>query len=93
MAVSHKRKFDDYYDKKKLLKRGAFGEAAIIISKQDGMKYVMKEEHVNGLESKDKRREEIKALRKCSHENIVKYYSGKTSKKKSKKSDIIQLVT
>jgi len=39
--VSQKRKFDDYYDQKDILKRGAFGEAALIISKQDGTKYVM----------------------------------------------------
>ena len=72
--VSQKRKFDDYYDQKDILKRGAFGEAALIISKQDGTKYVMKKENINSLESRDRRRDEIKSLKKCSHQNIVKYF-------------------
>ena len=69
--VSQKRKFDDYYDQKDILKRGAFGEAALIISKQDGTKYVMKKENINSLESKDKRRDEIKSLKKCYHKGRI----------------------
>ena len=73
--MSQQRKFRKFYKEDKLLKRGAFGEAATVISKVDGVKYVMKKEHVPAV-SNDKRREEILALKKCNHENIVKYFDA-----------------
>ena len=53
--------------------RGNFGEAVIVKSKTDGKKYVMKKEVVP-IEGKDRRRDEVQALKRCSHENIVKYF-------------------
>ena len=41
-------------------------------SKADGKKYVMKKEVVP-LEGKDRRRDEVQALKRCNHTNIVKY--------------------
>ena len=74
-SVSHQRKFSKYYKKGNLIARGAFGEALTVISKQDGMMYIMKQEQfTTTADGKKKRREEIKSLRMCSHNNIVKYF-------------------
>jgi len=67
------RSFADFYINIKCIGRGKFGEAATVKSKTDGKKYVMKKEVVP-LEGKDRRRDEVQALKRCNHVNIVKYF-------------------
>ena len=68
----HLRKFKDHYEKKKLIGRGAFGEALTVKRLSDGKIFIMKEEKIEQIERR-KRKDEVNALKKCDHPNIVKY--------------------
>ena len=56
-----------------MIGQGRYGEAATVSSKLDGKLFVMKKEFLP-LDDKDRRRHEVKALKKCDHKNIVKYF-------------------
>ena len=66
------RKFKDYYEKKNLIERGVFGEALTVKRLSDGAIFIMKKEKIEQIE-KRKRKDEVNALKKCDHPNIVKY--------------------
>ena len=72
VANPDSRKFKDYYEKQKLIGRGAFGEALTVKRKSDGAIFIMKKEKILSIE-KRKRKDEVNALKKCAHINIVKY--------------------
>jgi len=63
------------YDKKRMLGRGTFGEAWLVVSKTSGRFYVMKEMVTGSWENKDKEQSmnEINILASCNHVNIVRY--------------------
>jgi NIMA (never in mitosis gene a)-related kinase len=63
------------YDKKRMLGRGTFGEAWLVVSKSSGRFYVMKEMVTGSWENKDKEQSmnEINILASCNHVNIVRY--------------------
>ena len=63
------------YDKRRLLGRGTFGEAWLVVSKASGRYYVMKEMVTGAWENKDKEQamNEVNILASCNHVNIVRY--------------------
>jgi len=70
MAANHGK-----YDKKRLLGRGTFGEAWLVVSKTSGRYYVMKEMVTGSWDNKDKEQSmnEVNILASCNHVNIVRY--------------------
>ena len=66
------RHFKNYYEKKELIGRGAFGEALTVKRLNDGAIFIMKKEKIAQIE-KRKRKDEVNALKKCDHPHIVKY--------------------
>ena len=66
------RQFKDYYEKKDLIGRGAFGEALTVKRLNDGAIFIMKKEKIAQIE-KRKRKDEVNALKKCDHPHIVRY--------------------
>ena len=71
-AIQNRRQFKDFYDKLSLVGRGAFGEAVTVKRLSDGEIFIMKKEKIDKIE-KRKRKDEVNALKKCNHQNIVKY--------------------
>eukprot|EP00088_Acartia_fossae_P029293 TRINITY_DN30143_c0_g1_i1.p1 TRINITY_DN30143_c0_g1~~TRINITY_DN30143_c0_g1_i1.p1 ORF type:complete len:331 (+),score=21.65 TRINITY_DN30143_c0_g1_i1:25-1017(+) len=63
------------YEKQKILGRGTFGEAWLVISKVSRRKYVMKEMCTGAwnAQEKEKSLNEVDILASCSHLNIVRY--------------------
>ena len=72
MANSDARQFKDCYEKQELIGRGGFGEALTVRRKSDGAIFIMKKEKILSMERR-KRKDEVNALKKCAHINIVKY--------------------
>ena len=72
MAAPTQRQFKDFYDKRDLIGRGAFGEALTVKRLSDGEIFIMKKEKIDVIE-KRKRKDEVNALKRCSHQNIVQY--------------------
>ena len=68
--------FDDMYTIGDELGSGTFGVVFKVTSRATGREYAMKREERVEEESKPRRREEIEALSKCEHKNIVKYYGN-----------------
>ena len=66
------RQFKDFYKKQQLIGRGAFGEALTVKRLSDGAIFIMKKEKILSIE-KRKRKDEVRALKKCAHINIVSY--------------------
>ena len=67
--------FLDKYTKEKIVGNGAFGEAWLVVCKASKKKLIMKKLIGRGITEEEKRmfRNEINVLRKCVHENIVRY--------------------
>jgi len=63
------------YEKEKILGRGTFGEAWLVVSKYSKRHYVMKEMNTGAWADKEKDQSlnEISILSSCSHMNIVRY--------------------
>jgi len=64
------------YEKKKILGRGTFGEAWLVVSKASKRSYVMKEMKTGSWDDKDKEQSlnEVNILSSCStHLNIIRY--------------------
>ena len=61
------------YQKKELIGKGAFGEAWKVTSKEKRGVFIMKE--VNGLSEREieNGKNEIRILKACDNENVVKY--------------------
>ena len=55
---------------------GTFGDVFKVTSNLTGRDYAMKREERISEDSKPRRREEVKALSQCNHENIVKYHGN-----------------
>ena len=74
MAVNSES-YTGKYDKKKLLGKGTFGEAWLVISRASGKNYVMKEMCTGGWDEKEKElsMNEVNILASCNHVNIVRY--------------------
>ena len=68
--------FDDLYNMGEELGSGTFGDVFKVTSRRSGRDYAMKKEKRISEVSKPRRREEVKALSKCEHKNIVKYYGN-----------------
>ena len=66
------RMFLESYDTKRRIGKGAFGEAFIVKRRSDGEIFIMKREQIDQIERR-KRKDEVNALRRCSHKNIVRY--------------------
>ena len=66
--------FDELYTIGEELGSGTFGDVFKVTSRDTGREYAMKREDRISEDSKPRRQEEVKALRKCEHKNIVKYY-------------------
>ena len=64
------------YRKEEFVGRGSFGEAWRVTHLSNGAEYIMKSLHIRGISEADMKRgrNEIKALKKCNNENIVKYF-------------------
>ena len=65
-----------YYEKKQLIGRGAFGEALTVKRLSNGAIFIMKKEKILSTEKrieKRKRKDEVNALKKCNHNNVVRY--------------------
>ena len=64
------------YRKEEFVGRGSFGEAWRVTHFSNGAEYIMKSLHIRGISEADMKRgrNEIKALKKCNNENIVKYF-------------------
>ena len=60
------------YEKIEKIGHGAFGEAFTVLRRQDKKIFVMKTEKVEA-QMRRKRQDEVKALKKCQHPNIVSY--------------------
>ena len=74
MANPDSRQIKDYYEKKDLIGRGAFGEALTVKRLSDGAMFIMKKEKILIAQiEKRKRKDEVNALKKCDHPHIVKY--------------------
>ena len=71
-ATQNTRLFKDFYNKRALIGRGAFGEALTVERLSDGEIFIMKKEKIDEIEER-KRKDEVNALKKCNHQNIVKY--------------------
>ena len=63
------------YIKQKVIGQGAFGEAWLVIEKATEKKLVMKKLISRGMTEAEKKmaQNEIQVLKKCVHENIVRY--------------------
>ena len=63
------------YTKQKVIGQGAFGEAWLVIEKATEKKLVMKKLISRGMTEAEKKmaQNEIQVLKKCVHENIVRY--------------------
>ena len=74
MAVNSES-YTGKYDKKRLLGKGTFGEAWLVISRISGKNYVMKEMCTGGWDEKEKElsMNEVNILASCNHVNIVRY--------------------
>lgn len=74
MAVNSES-YTGKYDKKRLLGKGTFGEAWLVISRASGKNYVMKEMCTGGWDEKEKElsMNEVNILASCNHVNIVRY--------------------
>ena len=70
--IPDSRHFKDYYEKKELIGRGAFGEALIVERRNDGATFIMKKEKILSM-NKRKRQDEVNALKKCNHIHVVRY--------------------
>ena len=70
--------FDELYTIEEKLGSGTFGDVFKVISYDTWGEYAMKQVDRISIseDSKPRRREEVKALRKCDHKNIVKYYAN-----------------
>ena len=67
------RMFLESFDiKKGSIGKGSFGEAFIVKRRSDGEIFIMKREQIDQI-GKRKRKDEVNALKKCSHKNIVRY--------------------
>ena len=55
---------------------GTFGDVFKVTSNLTGRVYALKREERISEDSKPRRREEVKALSQCNHENIVKYFGN-----------------
>lgn len=73
--MSESDSYTGKYARVKLLGKGTFGEAWLVVSKQSGRNYVMKEMQTGGWEDKEKEQSmnEINILASCNHINIVRY--------------------
>lgn len=82
MAVNSES-YTGKYDKKKLLGKGTFGEAWLVISRASGKSYVMKEMCTGGWDEKEKElsMNEVNILASCNHVNIVRYAGAYIVKK------------
>ena len=72
-ANQNRRRFRDIYETIDLIGRGAFGEAHTVRRLDDGEIFIMKKEKIVETERRQ-RKDEVNALRRCSHQNIVRYY-------------------
>ena len=72
MANPDSRQFKDFYVGQQIIGRGAFGEALTVKRHSDGEIFIMKKEKIDVIE-KRKRKDEVNALKRCSHQNIVQY--------------------
>ena len=72
MANPDLRQFKDFYEKQQFIGRGAFGEALTVKRLSDGAIFIMKKEKILSMERR-KRKDEVNALTKCAHNNIVFY--------------------
>jgi len=79
------------YEKKKILGRGTFGEAWLVISKGSKRSYVMKEMNTGAWEDKDKEQSltEVKILSSCNHLNIIRYVGAYRIHKQAKNEKIL----
>ena len=68
--------FDELYTMGEELGSGTFGDVFKVTCRGTGRDYAMKKEERISEDSKPRRREEVKALSKCEHKNIVKYYGN-----------------
>jgi len=76
MTIPDLRRFKDYYEKQEFIGRGAFGEALTVKRHSDGAIFIMKKEKILSIEKREekkKRKDEVNALKKCTHNNIVCY--------------------
>ena len=82
MAVNSES-YTGKYDKKKLLGKGTFGEAWLVMSRASGKSYVMKEMCTGGWDEKEKElsMNEVNILASCNHVNIVRYAGAYIVKK------------
>ena len=66
-------KFLESYDiEKRSIGKGAFGVAFKVMRRSDGQIFIMKREAIDKTE-KSRRKDEVNALKKCCHNNIVRY--------------------
>ena len=82
MAVNSES-YTGKYDKKKLLGKGTFGGAWLVMSRASGKSYVMKEMCTGGWDEKEKElsMNEVNILASCNHVNIVRYAGAYIVKK------------
>ena len=73
--ASNSESYTGKYEKKKLLGKGTFGEAWLVISRSSGRSYVMKEMTTGSWteKEKDQSMNEVNILASCNHVNIVRY--------------------
>ena len=73
--ASSSESYTGKYDKKKLLGKGTFGEAWLVVSRTSGRSYVMKEMTTGSWteKEKDQSMNEVNILASCNHVNIVRY--------------------
>ena len=76
--ASNSESYTGKYDKKKLLGKGTFGEAWLVLSRVSGKSYVMKEMCTGGWDEKEKElsMNEVNILASCNHINVVRYVSN-----------------
>ena len=76
ITIPDLRQFKDYYEKQELIGRGAFGKAHTVKRLSDGAIFIMKKEKIispRARQEKRKRKDEVNALKKCTHNKIVRY--------------------
>ena len=73
IANPNRRRFRDIYETIDVIGRGAFGEAHTVRRLDDGEIFIMKKEQIVETERR-RRKDEVNALKKCSHQNIVRYF-------------------
>jgi len=74
------------YEKKRILGRGTFGEAWLVVSKVSKRQYVMKEVITGGWDDSEKEKSlnEVSILSSCNHLNIIRYVGAyRTNKNQS----------